>query len=86
MKLKYDELLSNFAFNCNLRHYTVVEGGIAFSVAFGTLTAEEAVARLSPTAEDTGGIFECGTAADLIIAGAGFEAKPYTTFFIISIL
>ena len=22
MKLKYDKLLSNFAFNCNLRHYT----------------------------------------------------------------
>ena len=23
MKLKYDELLSNVAFNCNLRHYTL---------------------------------------------------------------
>ena len=23
MKLKYDELLSNFAINCNLRHYTL---------------------------------------------------------------
>jgi len=22
LKLKYDALLSNFAFNCNLRHYT----------------------------------------------------------------
>ena len=24
MKLKYDKLLSNFAFNCNLRHYNMV--------------------------------------------------------------
>ena len=24
MKLKYDQLLSNFAFNCNLRHYNAV--------------------------------------------------------------
>ena len=23
MKLKYDKLLSNFGFNCNLRHYTM---------------------------------------------------------------
>ena len=25
MKLKYDQLLSNFGFNCNLRHYTAVQ-------------------------------------------------------------
>ena len=25
MKLTYDELLSNFAINCNLRHYTMGE-------------------------------------------------------------
>ena len=23
MKVKYDQLLSNFAFNCNLRHYSM---------------------------------------------------------------
>ena len=32
MKLKYDELLSNFAFNCDLRHYTK---GTASKLAFG---------------------------------------------------
>ena len=26
MKLKHDKLLSNFAYNCNLRRYTKVEG------------------------------------------------------------
>ena len=25
MKLKYDKLLSNFGFNCKLRHYTVAD-------------------------------------------------------------
>ena len=25
MKLKYDELLSKFALNCNLRHYSAVQ-------------------------------------------------------------
>ena len=37
-----------------------VEGGILFNVAFGTLTAEEAVIRLVPSMEDTGG---CTSAA-----------------------
>jgi hypothetical protein len=27
-KLKYDELLSNFDFNFNFRHYTMVEGSV----------------------------------------------------------
>ena len=50
-----------------------VEGGIAFSVAFGTLTAEEAVIRLVPSLEESKGLYECGTTSDLIIAGAGFQ-------------
>ena len=29
MKLKYDQLLSNFAFNCNLRHYAMGENLVA---------------------------------------------------------
>ena len=31
MKLKYDELLSNMAFNCNLRHYTKVKQSVRLS-------------------------------------------------------
>ena len=27
LNLKYDKLLSNFAFNCNLRHYITAEAG-----------------------------------------------------------
>ena len=50
-----------------------VEGGILFNVAFGTLTAEEAVIRLVPSMEDTGGVYECGSTAELVVAGAGFE-------------
>ena len=50
-----------------------VEGGVSFTVAFGTLTAEEAVIRLVPSMEDTGGVYECGTTAELVVAGAGFE-------------
>jgi hypothetical protein len=52
-----------------------VEGGVSFVVSFGTLTAEEAVVRLSPTAEETGGVYECGQTAELIIAGQNFESS-----------
>ena len=50
-----------------------VEGGVSFTVAFGTLTAEEAVVTLVPGLEETRGLYECGTSAELVIAGAGFE-------------
>ena len=50
-----------------------VEGGVRFTVAFGTLTAEEAVVTLVPGLEETRGLYECGTSAELVIAGAGFE-------------
>jgi len=28
LKVKYDKLPSNFAFNCNLRHYTEVDAAV----------------------------------------------------------
>jgi hypothetical protein len=52
----------------------LIEGGIAFHVAFGTLTAEEADITLNP-ALDARGAAECGTTTDLIIVGAGFEVN-----------
>jgi len=35
LKLNYDKLLSNFAFNCNLRHY--IEGTYAVRLRVDTL-------------------------------------------------
>ena len=52
----------------------LIEGGIAFHVAFGTLTAEEADITLNP-ALDAPGAAECGTTTDLFIIGAGFEVN-----------
>ena len=53
-----------------------VEGGVSFGVAFGTLTAEEAVVTLSPTIEETvDGVYECGGVATLTIAGVDFESS-----------
>ena len=52
----------------------LIEGGIAFHVAFGTLTAEEAALSLKPEL-DARGAAECGTTTDLIIVGAGFEVN-----------
>lgn len=52
----------------------MIEGGIAFHVAFGTLTAEEADITLNP-ALDARGAAECGTTTDLFIIGAGFEVN-----------
>ena len=60
---------------CRVNGKPCVEGGVSFVVAFGTLTAEEAVVRLSPTAEETGGVYECGQTAELIIAGQNFESS-----------
>ncbi|CAL6286735.1 unnamed protein product [Bathycoccus prasinos] len=52
----------------------LIEGGIAFHVAFGTLTAEEADITLNPALDERGAA-ECGTTTDLIIVGAGFEVN-----------
>ena len=41
MKLKYDKLLSNFAFNCNLRHHTAVPPAFIAGVAIAGLSAAE---------------------------------------------
>jgi len=38
LKLKYDELLSNFAFNCKLRHYMLVAGQTRKLVSSGAGT------------------------------------------------
>ena len=36
MKLKYDKLLSNFAFNCNLRHYNMEPDTSPFGTGSGS--------------------------------------------------
>ena len=36
MKLKYDQLVSNFASNCKLRHYTVGATSFAEAMQMGT--------------------------------------------------
>ena len=40
MKLKHDKLLSNFAFNCNLRHYNTVIGTVDINLSSVYLEAE----------------------------------------------
>ena len=63
-----------------------VEGGVSFTVAFGTLTAEEAIVHIRRYAVGTSGanqdeeedptlregVYECGTTSELVVAGAGF--------------
>ena len=49
-----------------------VDGGIAFPVAFGTLTAEEAVITFDPPLPTNGSV-ECGRVSDLMLHGAGWE-------------
>ena len=48
-----------------------VEGGIAFPVAFGTLTAEEAVISFEPPLPENGSV-ECGRTNDVLIHGLGW--------------
>ena len=51
-----------------------VEGGISFVVAFGTLTAEEAVVSFDPPLPKNGSV-ECGRTSDLMLHGAGWETN-----------
>lgn len=51
-----------------------VEGGIAFNVAFGTLTAEEAILTFDPPIP-TNGTVECGRASELLLHGLGWETN-----------
>ena len=51
-----------------------VDGGIAFSVAFGTLTAEEAVITFDPPLPSNGSV-ECGRQSDLMLHGAGWQTN-----------
>ena len=44
MNLTYDEVLSKYAFNCNLRHYTMMGKGLAL-LAMGLLVGR---CRLTP--------------------------------------
>jgi len=46
LKLKHDELLSNVAFNCNLRHYTEADGVLA-----GQALANQIMAAVDPDLE-----------------------------------
>ena len=54
MKLKHDKLVSNFAFNCNLRHYTSGSSwGRGFDVDDGLAIAELTTTNRShPAATD----------------------------------
>jgi len=51
-----------------------VDGGIVFPVAFGTLTAEEAVVSFDPVLPTNGSV-ECGRVSDLMIHGAGWKTN-----------
>lgn len=58
--------------NTRINSVLHVEGGITFNVAFGTLTAEEAVVTFDPPIPSNGTV-ECGQGNNLLLHGLGWE-------------